>query len=243
MILPKPEDVFHKIQLNRLLMAILDCKELAQNVHFKGGSCATMLGWLDRFSVDLDFDLKPKVDRELIRHKLIKIFKTLNLEIKNENKKALQYIVQYSAKPGLRNMIKLGFLEKSIKANDYQLFYLPEIDRYAICQTKETMVANKLVAPLDRFEKYKMIAGRDIYDIHYFLSHGYGYKKEVIEERREIIPKKYLNQLKEFIKIKVNNKIINEDLNYLLPYDKFKVIRKTLKTEVLMLINEEIRRW
>lgn len=24
--------------------------------NFKGGTCASMLGWLDRFSVDLDFD-------------------------------------------------------------------------------------------------------------------------------------------------------------------------------------------
>ena len=48
------------------------------------------------------------------------------------------------------------------------------------CQTAETMFANKLVAPLDRFEKYKTIAGRDIYDIHYFAKNNWDINAEVL---------------------------------------------------------------
>ncbi|PIW73563.1 hypothetical protein CO005_00710, partial [Candidatus Roizmanbacteria bacterium CG_4_8_14_3_um_filter_34_9] len=65
MILPKREDVYHKVQLFRLLTEILD-SPIAKDVYFKGGSATTMLGFLDRFSVDLDFDLKLKADKKVI---------------------------------------------------------------------------------------------------------------------------------------------------------------------------------
>lgn len=142
----------------------------------------------------------------------------------------------------MRNTLKLGITENTVLSNNYTPFYLTEIDRYAICQTKETMVANKLVSLIDRYEKHQTIAGRDVYDIHYFFSHGFRYNKEVIEERRETSLSNYLQQLKEFLKKRVTEKVITEDLSYLLPYEKFKAIRKTLKTEALLLLEEEIKR-
>ena len=53
----RPEDILHKSNLHRLLMEVVDQPVLAQSLAFKGGTCAAMLGYLDRFSVDLDFDL------------------------------------------------------------------------------------------------------------------------------------------------------------------------------------------
>lgn len=242
MIIPKPSDALHKTQLYRLLIAILDERLLSQNLYFKGGSCAAMLGWLDRFSVDLDFDLNPKADNKLITKKLLIIFESLNLEIKTKAKDTSFFVLSYQARPGFRNSLKLGIMGERIFANDHKAFYLAEIDRYAICQTKETMVANKLVALVDRFEKHHVIAGRDLYDIHYFLSLGYPYKKEIIEERRKTTVRNYLLELKEFVKERITERIITEDLGYLLPFEKFKAIRKTLKTETLILIGDEIKR-
>lgn len=242
MILPKREDAYHKMQLYRLLTTILDSRQAAQSVYFKGGSCATMLGWLDRFSLDLDFDLAPTANSKLLRKSLTKIFKRLNLEVKDQAKEALFFVLRYQTKAGGRNTLKLGIVKNTVKSNEYQAFYFPEIDRYAICQTKETMVANKLVSLLDRFEKYQVIAGRDVYDIHFFLSHGYPYKKEIIEERRKTTSERYLRRLKEFIEEKVTEKVLTEDLSYLLPYEKFRIIRKTLKRETLILLDDEIKR-
>lgn len=242
MIIPKPEDAVHKMQLYRLLTAILDERLLSQNLYFKGGSCAAMLSWIDRFSVDLDFDLNSEADRELVAKKLFRVFKRLGLEVKTQAKDTLFFVLEYRAKPGFRNSLKLGIIGETIYANEYNAFYLSEIDRYAICQTKETMVANKLVALLDRFEKHRVIAGRDIYDTHYFLSLGYPYKKEIIEERRNVPVLDYLVELREFVKDRITDRIINEDISYLLPFEKFKTIRKTLKTETLILISDEIKR-
>lgn len=242
MIIPKPQDALHKIQLYRMLIAILDHRSLSQDLFFKGGSCASMLGWLDRFSVDLDFDLNAEANKRHVAKKLFAIFRRLNLEVKTQAKDSLFFVLEYQAKPGFRNSLKLGIMEERIAANDYNALYLSEIDRYAICQTKATMVANKLVALVDRFEKHHVIAGRDLYDINYFLSLKYPYKKEVIQERRNTTVHDYLLELRAFIKDKVTDRIIAEELSYLLPFEKFKAIRKTLKTETLILIADEIKR-
>jgi predicted nucleotidyltransferase component of viral defense system len=56
MLVLRLEDILHKSYLNRVLMEIIDRPVLAHNLAFKGGMCASMLGYLDRFSVDLDFE-------------------------------------------------------------------------------------------------------------------------------------------------------------------------------------------
>jgi len=118
---------------------------------------------------------------------------------------------------------------------------LKDIDRMAICQTKESIVANKLVAITDRYKKRKTIAGRDVYDIHFFLSYGFNYKKEIIKERTNKSVLLYLQELKMFIRTKITQKIINQDLNFLLSHKQFNGIRKTLKIETLILIEDEIK--
>lgn len=242
MVIPRPQDALHKIQLYRLLTEILDTHTLAQQVYFKGGTCASMLGFLDRFSVDLDFDLADKADKKNIHNNLIKIFNYLELSLKQKSKKELLYVVCYEAKHKTRNSIKLSFLNKAAQANAYKPLYLAEIDRYAVCQTIETMFANKLVSLTDRYVKYQMIAGRDLYDIHHFFLHGYKFSQKVIEERTGEGVVTYFKELKKFIVDKINDRVISEDLNYLLPFEKFVKIKKVLKRETLLLLDDEIKR-
>src|SRR3989344_1670661 len=242
MILPRPQDALHKSWLYRLLIHLADEPVLAQKIFCKGGTCANMLGWLDRFSVDLDFDLDQKADKKLLRSTLYKLFKRLGLAVKDKSKRALQFFLSYGAPAGQRNSLKLEILDKPVKANDYQPEYFRDIDRFIICQTKETMVANKLVAIRERWQKFKTIAGRDIYDLHYFFSHGFAYKGEVIKERTGLPPKTYLPKLKDFIGKKVTARVIDQDLNTLLSPRQFQSVRKTLKDEVLMFLADEVKR-
>ena len=65
----------HEAYMYRLLIEVLDDKYLAINSFFKGGTCARMLGYLDRFSIDLDFDVKKSADKKKFRNKLYSIFK------------------------------------------------------------------------------------------------------------------------------------------------------------------------
>ena len=53
--IPNKKDALHKAWLYRLLEAIADNQKLVKVMYFKGGTCASMLGWLPRFSVGQDF--------------------------------------------------------------------------------------------------------------------------------------------------------------------------------------------
>ena len=242
MILPRTQDALHKAWLYRLLINLLDDDLISQQLYFKGGTCATMLGWLDRFSVDLDFDLAPKADKKVLRKKLIMVFKQIGLTGKSESHKTLQFFLKYPAQKQIRNSLKLEILGTGCQANEYQAMWLGEISRYAICQTKETMMANKLVAVIDRYKQHRSIAGRDIYDLHYFFTHGFSYKPAIIKERTGLPAGKYLLKLKEFITKRATQRVIDQDLNSLLPNRQFQSIRKTLKQEILVLLGDEIKR-
>ncbi len=106
----------------------------------------------------------------------------------------------------------------------------------------ETIFANKLVAPFDRYKRHHSIAGRDFYDIHHFFYQGYGYNIEIVKERTGQNRKIFFQALKRFIETRLTATVIDEDLNTLLPLEVFQKARKTLKTELLMFVCEEIKR-
>jgi len=240
MITLRTEDLFNNSYLNRILIEILDNSNLSQNLAFKGGTCATMLGFLDRFSVDLDFDLMNKDSKLQIRQELKNIFQKIGLIFAKEHDKVPFFQVKYpSSDPRQRNSIKVSTTDNVTATNEYKTQYLTEIDRLANCQTIETMFANKLVAVTDRYNKYKTVAGRDIYDIHHFFVQGYSYNSKVIKERTGFEPKDYFSVLLDFIKKHVNQTIINEDLNTLLDNSQFQQIRKILIPETLHLLTVE----
>ncbi|MBE0411330.1 MAG: nucleotidyl transferase AbiEii/AbiGii toxin family protein [Anaerolineales bacterium] len=220
-------------------MEIIDQPALSRYLALKGGTCAAMLGYLDRFSVDLDFDVLKNADEVELRRELHQVFDYLGFSIKGEFDKALIFQLRYPNEPGKRNTMKVSASSLKIKSNQYQVQYLAEIDRLMNCQTVETMFANKLVAVTDRYHLHRTVAGRDIYDIHHFIVHGYSYHAPIILERTGLEPKEYLKRLSDFIKKHVTQTIINEDLNALLPEKKFQQIRKVLIPETLSLIARE----
>jgi len=71
---------------------------------------------------------------------------------------------------------------------------------------------------------------------------GFGYDREVIKERRGTEAKAFFLELKKFVEANITRTIIEQDINTLLPYDKFKKIRLVLKKETLMFLNDEIKR-
>lgn len=238
----RPEDTIHWSHINRLLIEIADHPVLAQNLAFKGGTCASMLGFLDRFSVDLDFDIVSGTDEGVLRTEFRKLFDFLGFRVIRELDKAVFFQIRYSGEPGRRSILKVSANSLKVKANQYKVQYFPEIDRLINSQTLETMVANKLVVVTDRYEQHRTIAGRDIYDIHYFLVHGYGYHAPVIAERTGLAVKDYFQNLIEFINGKVTETIINEDLNTLLPPKHFQQVRKILIPETITLLSRELDR-
>ncbi len=230
----RKEDVFHKSQLNRLLIEIVDTPALATTLAFKGGTCAAMLGRLDRFSVDLDFDLIIPVDHAPLHDRLAAIFSRLDLTLTKTFRQALFFELRYpTPDPSQRHTLKVSFSDDPPQANDYKVEYLSEIDRLVRCQSVETMFANKLVAVTDRFARYQTVAGRDVYDIHHFFLKGYTYKAEIIIERTGQSAPDYLRSLSAHIRKHVTQRLIDEDLNALLPPAQFRSLRKVILPETL----------
>jgi predicted nucleotidyltransferase component of viral defense system len=235
----RPDDILHKSYLHHLLMEIVDQPRLAQGLAFKGGSCAAMLGYLDRFSVDLDFDALEGVEEAALRDDLHAVFGQLGFTVKLEFKQVLFFQLLYPSRTGKRNTLKVSASNLRVRANRYKVQYFPEIDRLINSQTIETMFANKLVTVTDRYRQHKTIAGRDIYDIHHFFTHGYSYLSDVIQERTGMSTAEYFGELVEFIKEHMTQTVINEDLNSLLPERQFQRVRKILIPETLAVLSQE----
>ncbi len=240
MLLPSKKEAVHRAWLYRLLSAICDNSYLAAVLYFKGGTCAAMQNFLDRFSVDLDFDyVGDNKALSKTRMKLEEIFNDLGLTVADCSSKVPQYFLKYRNKPNERNTLKLDVTTFRVTANKYEPVRLVDIDRIAYCQTKETMFANKLVAVMDRFDKNGTIAGRDVYDIHSFFMQGFTYDQEVIAERRKTDSRVYIRELTLFLEKHLTQTLIDQDINTLLPSEKFRRIRKFLKQEVLMFLKNE----
>jgi predicted nucleotidyltransferase component of viral defense system len=236
----RPEDIIHKSYLDRILIEVIDNPLLSQHLAFKGGTCSAMLGFLDRFSVDLDFDLLDKAQAKVLRGEFHKVFKQLGLTVAKEYDAILFFQVKYpSDGHGIRNTVKVSAHDIPVKANDYAVQYFQEIDRLMKSQTIETMFANKLVALTDRYAKYQTIAGRDLYDIHHYFVQGYKYKGAVIQERTGLSSKEYISSLIGFITKHITQTVVNEDLNTLLTNENFQQIRKILIPETIAFLENE----
>lgn len=244
MLLPRKQDAVHKGWLLRLLTAICEQKQLNSKLGFKGGTCAAMRGFLNRFSIDLDFDLLAEKDElPVIRKHFEKVFADLELVIKDKSTKVPQYFLKYpTEEKSDRSIIKIDTLFPVPAENSYENVRLPEIDRVVKCQTLETIVANKLITLISRYERTGKLAGRDIFDVHHFLFQGYPYKEKIICEQRKTTLSTFFRQLIEIIETKVNNTLIDQDLNLLLPNTEFQAIRKILKQETITMLQSELQR-
>ena len=243
MITINSNDAIHKSWLYRVLINIVDDKNL-QDLYFKGGTCAAMAGFLYRFSVDLDFDYVGDIKNiPAIKKELKTVFSSLGLEIKDESNNALQFFLRYpNNNIHDRNTLKVDVNFPPPSSNIYQPLKLNDISRIVMCQNIQTMFANKLVAVIDRFERNNSIAGRDIYDIHHYFISNYSYNSDVILERTGLSLLEFFKKLYLFIETHINERILTQDLNFLVPYNKFQSLRKTLKEETLALIDSEIKK-
>jgi len=242
LIVSHKDDAVHKAWMFRVLRGVADDVALVKVLVFKGGTCAAMRGFLDRFSVDLDFDYIGSVDEmDAVRKKLERLFSDLGLTVKDASKEVPQYFLKYPAKEGQRTTLKFEATNLLSKANKIEKVRFVDIDRVLLSHTIETMFAHKLVALVDRFERHGSIASRDVYDIHRFFMSGYSYNEEVIQDRRGVPAHEYLKELYSFIDVRITDMIINQDLNVLLKPDQFQKIRLVLKEETLTFIRDELR--
>jgi len=241
MITPTQQDAKHKYQMFRLLREILKNNTLSNRLMFKGGTYAALTGALDRFSVDLDFDLPNNKKKEDLRILCHDIFKKLNFEIKDESKNHLQFFLKYESKEYERNTLKLEINDNPSPFNKYEKVNLKELNMYCNAHSIDTMFANKLVAAKARYDKNGKIAGRDFYDLHKFFIQSFSINKKVVENLTNKKYTEYLSELTRFIKDKVNSRNLIQDLNVLLNKQQIRSV-ENIKEELLTFLKDELKR-
>lgn len=174
--------------LLRILKDIFSDDSVAPFLGFKGGTAAYFFYGLDRFSVDLDFDLLDNAKEKHVFEQIKKILsvygKLKEAEAKRYN---LFYLLSYQDKvEGARN------IKVEINRRDFGSKY--EVKSHLgismKVMVKEDMAAHKMVAMLERIGK----TNRDIYDVCFFLKNNWPINKKIIELRTKVSFKQFLQK-------------------------------------------------
>ncbi|MDR3169260.1 MAG: nucleotidyl transferase AbiEii/AbiGii toxin family protein [Candidatus Peribacteria bacterium] len=174
----------HEKYMRTILKSIFS-DEIGEFLAFKGGTLAYFCFGLDRFSTDIDIDVLDLNQEQLILERM----RTLLLDIgetKNETlgKNLHRRIFRYDE----RSMnIKVELNKRNLNNNDYEFQTIEGVSLR--CMTRETAVANKLLALSERFYN------RDMYDVYYFFKHKFPFKEEIIYERSGISTPKFIKKL------------------------------------------------
>jgi predicted nucleotidyltransferase component of viral defense system len=157
----------------RLILKSVFSDEIGQFLAFKGGTLAYLCYDLDRFSTDIDIDVLDIEQEQLIIQKMRKILLRSG-QIKNETlgKNLHRRIYRYDQKS---MNIKVELNKRSLTGNIYDTQFIEEIP--IRCMTRESSVANKLLALSERFYN------RDLYDVHFFFKNHFPFSEELIVER------------------------------------------------------------
>ena len=216
----------HKSILIKILKDIYSDPDIGPILGFKGGTAAYLFYNLDRFSVDLDFDLldvaKEKFVFEKIKSIIEKYGQVKTADIKRYN---LIYILSYDGKePGAQNV--------KVEVNKRNFGSRYEIKSYLGISMKvmipEDMAANKLVAFYERIGK----TNRDVYDTWFFFSNHWSVNQKLVEKRTGMSFKEFLEKCIELLE-KMDNRGILSGMGEVLDEKQKVWVRNKLKDELL----------
>ena len=221
----------HKKIMLDILSDISSDPVLSINLGFKGGTCVYFLYGLDRFSVDLDFDLLNIEKKEIVLEKMDLLLAKYG-EVKKEG--ALRRKIKYSEESV---MLKVDISDRmEINAlNHYAVKDVVSGVPLNILSQKD-IFAHKLVAISDRYNnktKNKIIVNRDLYDANFFFDNKWGFNEKIIELRTKKSAVEYLSELKKLIEKKVDENKILDGIGALLDDKKRQWVRYNLKKELL----------
>lgn len=161
---------------------------------FKWGTALYFFYNLDRFSVDLDFNLTKVVSSseiENLKQELLEYLQNaisdMTFKIDGTLKNSIRYIAQYGGEKKIK-------IEISSKLYDdvYEIKNLSGIDVQVM--KIDYMFAHKFCAFFSRYQQRDKIANRDLFDIDFLLSKGYRANEKIIQQRSKIMFDKVMKQ-------------------------------------------------
>jgi len=180
----------HKTVLLQILKEIYTDGSLGPVLGLKGGTAAHFFYDLERFSVDLDFDLLNAAKENIVLKRIESIIREYGT-IKEQQKKlnTLFFLLSYGERD---QNIKVEINRRNFGSRYEVKSYLGVS---MLVMVREDMFANKLVAMLER----KKIANRDVFDVWHFLKNRWPINKEIVERRTKSDFKDYLEKCIKFV--------------------------------------------
>ena len=165
----------HKNILVKILKDIYTDSTISTVLGFKGGTAATLFYGLDRFSVDLDFDLLDS-GKEDYAFERVKEIMERHGKLKQARKKRfnLFYLLSYDEKDINAQNVKVEINRREF-GSKYDVRSFLGISMQVM--TKADMAAHKLCAMYERIGK----TNRDIFDVQFILAHDWPVNRKIVE--------------------------------------------------------------
>lgn len=221
--------ITHKNILIRILKDIFTDPDVGPFLGFKGGTAAFLFYNLNRFSVDLDFDLLDATKEKMVFNRVKEILETYGtlkeVELKRFN---LFYLFSYKDKVDGAQNVKVEISRRDFGSKYEVKSYIGIPMKVMI---KEDMVAHKLCAMYERIGK----TNRDIFDVYFFLKNNWQVNKQIVENHTGMTYKEFLRKNIELLG-KTTDRNILSGMGELLD-EKDKVWVKTkLRMETIFLL-------
>ncbi|MEK7639555.1 MAG: nucleotidyl transferase AbiEii/AbiGii toxin family protein [Patescibacteria group bacterium] len=216
----------HKNILFQILKDIYTDTTISPFLGFKGGTAALMFYGLDRFSVDLDFDLLDENQEDLVFKRVENIIKQYGI-VKDARKKRFNifFLISYEAKaPNIKVEINRRAFGSKFELKTY-------LGVSMLVMVREDMFAHKLMAMHERINK----TSRDIYDVWFFLRHNWPLNRSIIEQRAGTPFKELVQKCVEALE-KFDNHRILTGIGELLTNSQKDWAKAKLKADTLFLL-------
>lgn len=226
----------HKTNLTNILIDIYKDRTLTHLLGFKGGTAAMLFHNLPRFSVDLDFDLIKRVEKDStkqninkkITNKISKIISNSPIfTIKDHSIKFNTLFWALSYEKGAPHIkIEISTRDNPFNRYESKKFYGVNITVLDI----RDMIAHKMVASIER----KNRANRDLFDMNFFLNSQYASEinYKIIKHRTKKYPNEFYESLINFVR-KIDRNSILAGLGEVLDQSQKDQTKATLLEELL----------
>lgn len=221
--------IIHRNILINILKDIFTDPHVGPFLGFKGGTAAYLFYGLNRFSVDLDFDLLDLTKEDEVFEGVKRILEGYGSLKDSERKRFnLFYLVSYEGKVDGAQNVKVEINRRDFGSRYEVMSYIGIPMKVMI---KEDMIAHKLCAMHERIGK----TNRDIFDVHFFLKNNWLVNKQIIESRTGM---RYMDFLEKNIELleKLTDQNILSGLGELLDEKQKVWIKSNLRVDTIFLL-------
>src|SRR3989339_112920 len=220
----------HKNIFIKILKDIYTDSTISTILGFKGGTAAALFYNLDRFSVDLDFDLLDPEKEDYVFERVKAILENYG-KLKQARKKRfnLFYVLSYDEKDINAQNVKVEINRREF-GSKYDVRSFLGISMQVM--VKEDMAAHKLCAMYERIGK----TNRDIFDAQFFLAHDWPVNKKIVEDRMGVSYTEFLKKCIDIMEKFDDSNVLAGQGELLLSGKQKAWVKAKLKSEVLFFL-------